>query len=69
MIIEYEANWDPLTVHRAGTRIMSEANTERMTTCFASRGIMIRNMSGVNTALFWSVKSLWFGVERQRNGG
>jgi len=23
---------------RAGTRIMSEANTERMTTCFASRG-------------------------------
>ncbi len=25
---------------------------------------MIRNMSGANTALFWSVKSLWSGMER-----
>ena len=33
------------------------------------QGVMIRNMSGANTALFWSVKSLWSGMERQRNGG
>jgi hypothetical protein len=28
-----------------------------------------RIMSGANTALFWSVKSLWSGMERKRNGG
>ena len=33
------------------------------------QGIMIRNMSGANTTLFWSVKSLWSGMERMRNGG
>ena len=29
----------------------------------------LRIMSGANTTLFWSVKSLWSGMERMRNGG
>ena len=33
------------------------------------RWVGIRIMSGANTALFWSVKSLWSGMEQQRNGG
>ncbi len=33
------------------------------------QGVTTKNMSGANTALFWSVKSLWSGMERRRNGG
>ena len=33
------------------------------------RWVGLRIMSGANTDLFWSVKSLWSGMEWQRNGG